>query len=77
MSTAARIATLNTRLGLIQTAIDATLTRGVRSYSTEIQSLTALGLDELRNQERACMNELARLNRGARFGKAGFARVTG
>lgn len=71
----ARKATLEARLALIGQAITATLTRGVASYSTEIQSLTSMGLDQLRNEEREILNELARLNRGTRFGGIGFGRV--
>ena len=76
LSNSERIATLQARLTLIQTAITATYTRGVASYSTEIQSLTSLGLDELHRQERAVINEIARLQRGSRFGPVGFKRIT-
>jgi hypothetical protein len=73
---ASRKSVLNERLALVQAAIAGTLTRGVRSYSTEIQSLTAMSLAELRSEERAILNELARLNRGTRFGNIGFTRVS-
>ena len=63
---------LESRLTKIQTAIDATLDRGVQSYSTEIQSLTSLGLDQLRKMERDTRNEIARLDRGSRFGGVKF-----
>lgn len=76
MSSSARKATLEARLTLVQSAITATLTRGVQSYSTEIQSLTSLGLDALRNEERSILNELARLERTTRFGKIKFVRAT-
>lgn len=80
MSVSERITTLQTRLTKIQTAINATLDRGVASYSTEIQSLASLGLEELRKMETATLNELASVERvnsgGARFGKIGFARAT-
>jgi hypothetical protein len=59
----------------IQTAIDATLDRGVASYSTVIQSLTSLGLEQLQNMERSVINEIARLQRGTRFGPVGFKRI--
>lgn len=77
MSTAsARKATLAARLTLIETAINATITRNAASYSTEIQSLTSLGLAELRKMETETLNELARLNRGTRFGGIGFKGVS-
>lgn len=75
MSNSDRLATLQARLTKIQTAIDATLDRGVASYSTEIQSLTSLGLEQLQKMERAVINEIARLQRGTRFGPVGFKRI--
>lgn len=76
MSNAARIATLNTRLTNVQTAIDATLARNAASYSTEIQSLTSLGLEQLQRMETSILNEITRLERGSRFKPIGFGRVT-
>lgn len=77
MTVAARITTLNTRLTQVQTAITNTLTRGVDGYSTgEGQSVTSMKLNALRAEEKSIISELARLNRGSRFGKVGFARVT-
>lgn len=76
----ARQATLNTRLANVQTAIAATLERNAASYTTEIQSLTSLGLDELYRMEKAIVNELARLERLAAgnrmFGGVRFVRST-
>lgn len=76
MSVAARKAVIEARLVLIDAAITATLTRGVKSYSTEIQSLVSLGLDELQRQENSLRSELARLTRGTRFGGIGFKAAT-
>lgn len=69
-----RKSVLQQRLAKIQAAINATLDRGVQSYSTEIQSLTSLGLDELRRMERDALNELAKVDRGSRFGGIKFTR---
>lgn len=74
---ATQLATLEARLTLIQTAITATLTRGVESYSTEIQSLKALGLTDLRRLESSTLNDIKRLERGSRFGAVGFKGVPG
>lgn len=75
MSSADRIATLEARLVKVQAAIDGTLDRNAASYSTEIQSLTSLSVTELHKLETSIRNELTRLNRGSRFGKAGFRSV--
>ena len=63
---------LQTRLTKVQAAINATLDRNAASYSTEIQSLTSLGLAELRRMERDIRNEITRLDRGSRFGGIKF-----
>lgn len=64
------------RLTLIQSAITATLTRNASAYSTEVQSLTSLGIDKLRDLERDMVNEIDRLQRGSRFGPIGFKRIS-
>lgn len=75
-TTAARKSTLTARLTQIETAITATLDRNAASYSTEIQSLTSLGLSELRRMEMDTLNELRRLERGTRLGGIKFVGVT-
>jgi hypothetical protein len=71
-----RAAILNQRLASVQEAINATLARGVDGYTTgEGQSITSMKLRDLRIEEQAIINELARINRGTRFGRVGFARA--
>lgn len=76
MSKAAQKAVYEARLVKVRTAIDATLDGNVQSYSTEIQSLTRLSIKELTDMETALVSRIERLDRGTRFGKLGFTRVT-
>lgn len=76
-TTSDRLATLQKRLTGVQAAIDGTLTRGVAGYTDAIgNSLSSMRLTDLRQEERAIINQIARLQRGSRFGKVGFVRPT-
>lgn len=76
MSKATLKARYEAELVKVRAAIDATLDSNVQSYSTEIQSLTRLGIEQLWAREEKLVSKIERLDRGTRFGKLGFTRVT-
>ena len=76
MSKATLKAIYEARLVKVRAAIDGTLDRNAHSYSTEIQSLTSLSLEELERMENSLVSKIERLDRGTRFGKLGFTRIT-
>lgn len=76
MSKAALKAVYEARLVKVRAAIDGTLDRNAQSYSTEIQSLASLPLKELERMENSLVSKIERLDRGTRFGRLGFTRIT-
>lgn len=75
VASTARKSLLSTRLDKIQAAINGTLDRGVAGYAIDGRRLDSFTMAELLQMERATLNEIARLDRGSRFGGIGFKRV--